>query len=73
MQYWYQDKGKRLGHAAVVTEPVAADGKVSLRGSQKGVEKTFKTTLNAADFRYTVRPGVGTSAKHRSLVRLRTS
>lgn len=59
VQYWYQDEGKRLGHAAVVTESVGADGKVSLRGSQKGVEKTFRTTLNGADFRYAVRPEWG--------------
>jgi len=57
VQYWWLTKGGvRMGHAAVVVEPIGADGKVTLRGSQKGEEYTFRTTLSAADRKWAVRP-----------------
>jgi hypothetical protein len=56
VQYWYLEGNKRRGHAAVVMEPEGDDGKVTLRGSQKGVEGEFRTTLHWAHFKYAVRP-----------------
>jgi hypothetical protein len=56
VQYWYVKDGKRLGHAAVVVEPVGPDHKVTLKGSQEGVEGRFRTTLQGADRQYAVRP-----------------
>src|SRR6266403_666296 len=50
VQYWYLEGNRRRGHAAVVIEPEGDDGKVTLRGSQKGVEGEFRTTLRWAHF-----------------------
>ncbi len=55
LQYWFLKDGQRLGHAAVVIEPFGGNGKITLGGSQNGIEKTFPTTLKSAQFIYAVR------------------